>query len=127
MTAILDTSVLISSWRPPDDEECGISVVSVAELHFGVLVASGTPQRAVRLRRLADIEHEFEPIPVDVAVARAFGQCAAAVQATGRNPRPRVFDLVIAATALVERAALYTMNPDDLHGLDDLITVVQIS
>jgi predicted nucleic acid-binding protein len=96
----------------------------LAELHFGVLRAAGTPRQPARLRRLAAIEHEFEPIPVDTRVARAFGECASAVQQTGRNPRPRVFDLVIAATAMVERATLYTLNPDDFPGLDDLVNVI---
>ena len=41
----------------------------------------------------------------------------------GRSPRPRVFDLLIAATASVEGARLYTLNPDDFRGLDDLVEI----
>ncbi len=32
-------------------------------------------------------------------------------------------DLLIAATAHVHNAAVYTRNPDDLAGLNDLITI----
>ena len=73
MRAILDTSVLISSWRPADEDEYGISVVSLAEMHLGVLRAAGTPGLAARLRRLSEVEHEFEPIPVDLSELRKGG------------------------------------------------------
>lgn len=123
VTAILDTSVLIASWRPPADEDYAISIVSLAEMHFGVLRAAGTPALAGRLHRLSEIEHEFDPIPVDQRVARSYAECAHAVTSIGRSPRPRVFDLLIAATAKVEGARLYTLNPDDFRGLADLIDV----
>lgn len=124
MTAILDTSVLVASWHVPDDEECAISIVSVAEMHFGILRATGTTALAARLRRLGEIEHEFDPIPVDRHVARAYAECAHAVTSIGRSPRPRAFDLLIAATASVEGAKLYTLNPGDFAGLEDLLEVV---
>lgn len=124
MRAVLDTSVLIAPWQPSEEDEYAISVVSLAELHFGVLRAAGTPAQAPRLRRLSEIEHAFEPIPVDVRVARAYAECAEAVALLGRNPRPRVFDLVIAATAKVEGATLVTFNPDGFRGLDEFVEVV---
>jgi predicted nucleic acid-binding protein len=34
-------------------------------------------------------------------------------------------DLLIAATAHAHNAAVYTRNPKDLTGLDDLITIAQ--
>ncbi|HET8985206.1 MAG TPA: hypothetical protein VFN03_05560 [Trueperaceae bacterium] len=77
-------------------------MVSLAELHFVVLKAASTPALAALLQRLSEIEHMFEPIPGDVRVARAYAECAQAVVQYGRSPRPRVLDLVIAATAKVE-------------------------
>lgn len=124
MRAILDTSVLISSWHPVDLDEYAISIVSLAELHIGVLKAAGTPALTARVRRLSEVEHEFEPIAVDGRVARSYAECAQAVVMAGRSPRPRVFDLVIAATARVEGARLYTLNPDDFMGLEDLVEIV---
>lgn len=122
--AILDTSTLIAAWRPPESEQFAISVASLAELHFGILRAAGTKVLSDRLRRLGEIEHEFDPIPFDSRVARAYAVCAEAVVREVRNPRPRAFDLVIAATALVERAKLYTFNADDFRGLESLVEVV---
>ena len=122
MRAILDTSMLISSWQPPAGDEYAISVVSLAEMHFGVLRASGTPALAARVRRLSEVEREFEPIPVDGRVARSYAECAEAVVRAGRSLRG--FDLVIAATARVEGAKLYTLNVDDFVGLEGLVEVV---
>lgn len=124
MRAILDTSMLIASWKPLPGDEYAISIVSLAEMHFGVLRASGTPALAARVRRLSEVEREFEPIPVDGRVARSYAECADAVVRADRNPRPRVFDLVIAATARVEGAKLYTLNVDDFAGLEGLVEVV---
>lgn len=42
----------------------------------------------------------------------------------GRKPRRRVADLVITAIAVAENVPLFTTNPDDFEGLDDLLTVV---
>ena len=126
VSAILDTSALIAPWTPSEDEDYAISVVSLAELHFGVLKATGTPALASRLQRLSEVEHAFDPIPVDERIARAYAECAQAVLQVGRSPRPRVFDLVIAATAKVEGAKLFTFNPGDFRGLGGLVEVVAL-
>jgi predicted nucleic acid-binding protein len=121
--AILDTSMLIASWKPLPGDEYAISIVSLAEMHFGVLRASGTPALAARVRRLSEVEREFDPIPVDGRVARSYAECAEAAVRAGRSLRR--FDLVIAATARVEGAKLYTLNLDDFTGLEDLVEVVK--
>lgn len=123
MRFILDTSILIDGWRPPGEGEAAISVISLAELHHGVLVAPNPVQRELRLARLAIIEHEFEPIPVTAEVVRAYGRCAATVARSGRNPRSRAFDLLIAATALTVSASVYTHNVDDFRGLEELVPI----
>ena len=66
MPALLDTSVLIRGTEDPDDE-VAISVVSLTELHFGVLVAADEEARATRLRRLGTIEESFDPLPFVIA------------------------------------------------------------
>jgi predicted nucleic acid-binding protein len=55
-------------------------------------------ERARRLDVLQRAEHEFDPIPFDADAARARGRVTAAVIATGRKPRRRAADLMIAAT-----------------------------
>jgi predicted nucleic acid-binding protein len=59
--------------------------------------------------------------------ARAYGQITAAVVAAGRKPRSRIADLMIAATAITEVLPLYTTNPDDFTGLEDLLTVAPVT
>ncbi|MGZ0150761.1 PIN domain-containing protein [Kribbella sp. WER1] len=124
MRALLDTSVLIEGLDEPIDGELAISAISLAELHFGVLVAKSAEVRASRLRRLAGIERAFEALPVTDAVARTYGSFAATVAAIGRQPRARAVDLVIAATAATHDAVVYTRNPKDFLDLDDLVGVV---
>lgn len=123
---VLDTSVLLADDVPPLRGDLAISAASLAELHFGVLVTADPEVRAARLHRLGILENLFEALPVDGAVAREYGQLAAAVVASGRQPRARVMDLLIAATAAAHRAVLYTRNADDLKGLDHLVDVVSV-
>ncbi len=120
---ILATSVLIADDVMPVPGELAISVVSIAEMNFGVLVATTDQLRAVRLRRLSAVQRRFDPLPVDDAVADSYGLLAARVVQIGRQPRARVMDLLIAATAHAHDAMVYTRNADDLAGLEDLITI----
>jgi toxin FitB len=84
---VLDTSVLIGDHPLPPRLELSISVVSIAELHFGLLLAKDEDARAERMERLGLIEARFpDPIPVDDRVARAWGHLQAAVARRGGNP-----------------------------------------
>jgi predicted nucleic acid-binding protein len=127
MRTILDTSVLLGAAPAPLEGELAISTASLAELHFGVLVARSDDVRAERLRRLGVIERTFEALPVDSATARHYGRLAPAVAAAGRSPRARVMDLLIAATAAAHGARLATRNPGDLLGLEDGVEILDLS
>jgi toxin FitB len=125
---LLDTSVLIAREEDSGIEaalprEMAISVATLAELHYGVLTAKDNEKRQHRLRRLGIIEATFQPIPIDAGVARAFATIAHAVKSAGRQPRARVMDLWIAATALAHHLPLYTRNGEDFEGLGSLIKV----
>lgn len=124
--AILDTSVVLATGIGPLDGELAISAVTLAELHFGVLVAQERGIRAERLRRLLTLQQSFDALTVDGAVAASYGQLASAVVDTGRKPRARSMDLLIAATAHAHAARLYTRNINDFRGLDDLVEVVAV-
>jgi len=123
MRALLDTSVLLADDVGPLEGDLAVSTASLAELHFGALVTDDDSTRAERLRRLALVEHLFAALPIDAAVARSYGQLAAAVARAGRRPRARVIDLLIAATAHAHEAALYTRNPRDLRGIEHLVEI----
>jgi toxin FitB len=118
--ALLDTSVLIGA-ESPGELSGAISAASLAELHFGVLVADSEGERARRSQRLGVIEATFDPLPVDAAVAREWGRLAAAVVSRGGEPRRRALDLVIAATANVQQVPLLTRNPKDFALISDLV------
>jgi len=119
--ALLDTSVLIAA-EGPADVEAAISAASLAELHFGVLVAAGDDERARRTQRLGVIEATFDPLPVDAAIGREWGRLAAAIATRGGQPRRRAIDLAIAATANVHGVPLLTLD-DDLRSIADLVDV----
>lgn len=127
MRSLLDTSVLLGPAPDPIPGELAISSISLAELHFGVLVARSEPVRAERLRRVAVIEARLTPLAVDARVARAYGRVAAAVAAAGRQPRARSMDLLIAATAAAHDARLCTRNAADFTGLDGIVEVVDLT
>ena len=125
MLSVLDTSILIAEAADPVEGDIAISIVSIAELQFGVLVAPGDERRAHRLARLSAILRSFEPLPVDAAVAASYGALAAATHRAGRKATARSLDLMIAATAHAHGARLVTANVDDVKHLDGLVEIVR--
>jgi len=120
LRVLLDTAVLIGA-ESPGELSGAISAASLAQVHFGVLVADSEDERARRSQRLGVIEATFDPLPVDAAVAREWGRLAAAVVSRGAKPRRRALDLVIAATANVQQVPLLTRNPKDFALISDLV------
>jgi predicted nucleic acid-binding protein len=104
LTALIDTSVLVSSPTMELDEPWVVSVVSVGELEAGVLLATDSAIRAQRLRRLTAVLAETVIVPVERAVAARYGELRAA---TGGQPTN---DLWIAATALAHDFTLITAD-----------------
>jgi toxin FitB len=123
---VIDTSVLIGA-DDPGELEGAISVASLAELHFGTLIASDPDERARRAQRLGVVEATFDPLPVDAAVAREWGRLAAAVSERGGQPRRRAIDLAIAATANVHGVPLLTADVADLAIINDLVSVQPVT
>src|SRR5262249_57820432 len=96
-----------------------------AELSVGRLVAATDAERAARQAHVQQAEADFDPLPFDAAAARAFGRVAASLRQAGRKPAARAYDAMIAATALANDLPVYTCNPADFSGIDDL-TIVAI-
>jgi predicted nucleic acid-binding protein len=122
VAVLLDTSVLIAAEQGPDDD-AAISVISLTELHFGVLVARDDGVRALRMRRLGAIEDHFDALPFDAAAARECGRLHALLAKRGGQPRRRAFDLAIAATANVHGVPLLTYNTKDFQILAEEIDI----
>jgi predicted nucleic acid-binding protein len=112
---LLDTSVFITSesGRALDvahlPAETAASVVTLAELQAGVLVAADTGTRARRLATL-DILSDIEVIPIDENAARAWAELRVHLADSGR--RLNVNDLWIAATALSRGLPVITQDSD---------------
>lgn len=126
MKSVLDTSVLIAESLEPIEGDLAISMISIAELQFGVLVAPDDERRASRLARLSAILRAFEPLPVDASVAASYGQLAAATHRAGRKATARSLDLMIAATAHAHGARLVTSNINDFRHLGPLLEIVAL-
>ena len=127
---LIDTSVVIDLERidvADLPEELAVSAITMAELAAGPHATTDPAERARRQDRLQRAEATFEPLPVDTAVARAYGRVYAAVGAAGRKARGRrAVDLFIAATAVAAGLPLYTRNPADFAGLSEILEVVTV-
>ena len=121
---ILDTStvILLPRLRDPDvlPEYPLITTVTLAELSVGPLVAKDDQERAARQAHLQQAEADFRPLPFDAPSARAFGRVAASLRREGRKPAARAYDALIASIALANELPVYTCNPGDFAGIEDL-------
>jgi hypothetical protein len=136
---LLDTNIVIlRKWINPDElpDEMAISAITLAELSAGPHEVRRNDEqdayeehaeRARRLDVLQRAESEFDPIPFDAEAARIYGRVTAAVIAAGRKPRRRATDLMIAAIAISAELPLFTTNPGDFSGLDELLTVMPVT
>jgi predicted nucleic acid-binding protein len=121
-SGLLVTSVVIAAAAGEEldlPDRVAISVVTLCELHHGVLVAADV-NRAGRLNVLVNAERTFEALPIDARVAPHFGRLvAAARRKSGR--RPKVADALVAATALSHGLQLFAKDRDfeqlDVPGL----------
>lgn len=108
---VLDTSVLIAH-APAATEQmpssAAISVVTLGEMHAGVLLARDASVRNGRRQRLDAVRAAFAALDVDETVAERYGT----VLATAREQRrvANASDLLIIATAAAHERTLYTFD-----------------
>ena len=126
---VLDTSVvvghdLVDPALLPD--ESAIAAVTLAELAAGPHATSDEQERARRQDRLQWAAATWDPLPFDTEAARTYGRVFAATKAAGRSSRTRLADLLIASTAAANGLPLYTRNPADLAGLEQIVTVIAV-
>jgi len=127
---VLDTSVFIAteSGRQLDEslipEEVATTVVTLAELHAGVLAARTTEIRARRLATLESVA-DIELLPVNDEAARMWARLRIYLAETGR--RVRINDLWIAAIAASRALPVITQDDDfaELEGAANL-TIIRV-
>ncbi len=113
--ALLDTSVLIAheSERRLDvervPEQTAVSVVTLAELHAGVLAATETVTRARRLATL-DAVSAVEALPITAEAARQWATLRVRLAEEGR--KAKINDLWIAAVAAANGMDVVTQDSD---------------
>ncbi len=126
---MLDTSVvvdhdLVDPALLPD--ESAIAAVTLAELAAGPHATKDEQERARRQDRLQWAAATWDPIPFDTEAARTYGRIFAATRAAGRSSRTRLADLLIASTAAANGLPLYTRNPTDFAGLEQIVNIVAV-
>jgi predicted nucleic acid-binding protein len=127
---VLDTSVFIATetGRQLDEalipDEVATTVVTLAELHAGVLAATTSDIRAQRLATLESVA-DVETLPVDDEAARMWARLRIHLAETGR--RVRINDLWIAAIA-ASRALPVVTQDDDFAPLDGAanLTIIRV-
>jgi predicted nucleic acid-binding protein len=125
---LLDTNV-VSEWVRPrpdpgvvawlaeaDEDRVFISVVTLAELRYGIeRMAAGERRRRLDgwLRDELTLRFEGRVLAIDSAIADAWGRLTASREASGRPIA--VVDAFIAATAEVHELAVVTRNVSDFE------------
>ena len=120
---LLDTSVVIDlvvSDPQALPRDPYISLVTLAELGVGPLVAHTPEDRQQRQHVLQLAESSFDALPFDASCARHFASVADSLRRNGRKHTARAFDAFIAATALAHDLPLYTRNPRDFECITEL-------
>jgi predicted nucleic acid-binding protein len=125
--ALLDTSCVIEfpSEMEKLAEAATVSTLTIAELAYGIhhddpLIV------AAREARYREVLNEFDPVPYSASAAHLYGAIAASVRRSGRNPRPRRIDLMLASVAAELGAVLLTRNPADFVGIGDIAQVIAV-
>jgi predicted nucleic acid-binding protein len=126
--ALLDTSVVIdypASAVAARASTAAVSTITLAELSYGLHTADPL-LNAAREQRYHWITNTFDPIPFDTHAARIYGALCATVRAVGRDPKPRRFDLLIAAVAVTLGIPLITRNEADFTGIHDSLSIIAV-
>jgi len=134
MSFLLDTNA-VSEWVKPrpnpgliawmestDEDRVFISVITLAELSYGVeRLAVGARRRRLEewLGHELPLRFEGRILPVDTNVAEAWGKTVSRSEAAGRPIG--AIDAFLAATAEVHRLTLVTRNVSDFPALSAVL------
>lgn len=117
-------------WRLVDraslPDESALSAVTLAELAASSHGTNDKRERARRQDRLQWAAATWDALPFNTEAARSYGRVFAATRAAGRSSRTGLADALIASTAAANSLAVYTRNPSDFAGLEQIVKVVAI-
>ena len=99
-------------------EGLAISIISVAELQEGVVLAKDRDRAA---QSLAMFLTTVAILPVEEATCRIFGELSATLHGQGNHPGD--FDTLIAATALQHKLTVLTTDADDFSRFEGLTII----
>jgi predicted nucleic acid-binding protein len=118
LTVHLDTSVVIDTFTSPFRSRPGLRTL-VADGHRLAISAPVLYEwlRGPRLEIERLDQEAVLPAATAVAFDAACAQTAARLYRSIRRPRSRAMDVAIAACAIEDRAALWTLNPDDFEDI----------
>ena len=102
-----------------------VSAITLAELAYGIPVAADPLEATRRAQVYARVKAWITPVPFDAAAADKYGELVGLVRKTGRSPRPRRIDLMVAATAAALAVPLYTRDLSAFDGLESLLDIVR--
>src|SRR5262249_37223666 len=91
-------------------EDLSVSVITVGELFLGVILADDPELRARRLRTVAFVQSNFEPLPIDEAAAHAWADLVGVLRREGK--RVPLNDAWIAAIAVSRGMPVVTQDDD---------------
>jgi predicted nucleic acid-binding protein len=107
-------------------ERVAVSAISIAELASGLNSSPDPVERARRQERFARILATYDVVPYSASAARLYGALCDAVRQSGRNPRGRRFDLLIASVAGDLGVPVLTRNPHDFAGIHPMIEAIAV-
>jgi toxin FitB len=107
----------VDTWfRATENEEMFLSVITLAELHQGLLLMpAGAKKRQLDewLRHDLILQFEDRILPIGIEIAEAYAVLAARSRKAGFSPG--ALDTLIAATAMVHHLAVATLNRKDFQ------------
>ncbi|MCC5844209.1 MAG: type II toxin-antitoxin system VapC family toxin [Verrucomicrobia bacterium] len=127
MTYLLDTSVYsqplrrkpvisaLKHWAKAGDSNCKISVVTLAEIEFGLELERSTA-RQTQYESL--LQNRLEIVPCGMQIWQRFARVKARQQKIGRVVAD--LDLLIASTAMVFDWTVATLNHHDFSKIENL-------
>lgn len=127
----LDTNLLIQvpRWEllPPGDHEFLVSAIAFAEFSEGTAHSDAAIAADAAIALIQYRTNYGDGLPFTQREADIYRELCSVVAATGRTPGgKRRVDLMIAAIAIGDGAALATRNTSDFAGLEPLLNVIPL-